>query len=435
MKNKYQTKALKNLANLQFAIGLLFTIGIIIALGTFIEQEQPLNFYKENYPESAPIFGFITWKLITFFNLNTVYTAWWFLSILALFVSSLLACTFTTQLPSLKTFKLWKFLSVSDQYKKLNLTETVTVSLGNTFAFNCNTNRYNVFRQSKKSYAYSGLLGRVAPIVVHVSIVLLLLGSTVGSFGGYAAQEIIPRGEIVHVQNIIKAGSLSYVPQDISCRINDFWITYTKDFKIDQFYSDVSLLDNNGYELKRKTIFVNEPLVYKGLTFYQTDWDIAGLKIKLGGKTTVQVPLKKLTKGGKNFWFGSLKTKDDNVPQLSFVLNDLQGKVAVYDTKGVLLKNIIMGESFSSNNGPELQFTEFITTTGLQIKSDPGIATVYLSFLLLMISVYTSFLTYSQIWMLESSGNVLVAGKSNRAVLFFQEEFRKIVNDTRRQLK
>jgi cytochrome c biogenesis protein len=45
-----------------------------------------------------------------------------------------------------------------------------------------------------------------------------------------------------------------------------------------------------------------------------------------------------------------------------------------------------------------------------------------------MISVYVSFFSYSQIWVMESTNQMAVGGKSNRAVLFFQEEFRRIVN-------
>ena len=434
MKNNYQTKILKKLANLPFAIGLLITIGILIAIGTVIEQDQSLSFYKENYPEGSPVFGFLTWKLITFLNFNAVYSAWWFVAILLLFVSSLLACTFTTQLPGLKTFKLWKFLGATRQFTNLNLKDTVTPNLSNSFAYTCNDNQYSVFRQNKASYAYCGILGRLAPVIVHGSIVLLLLGSTIGSFSGYIAQEIIPRGEIVHIQNIIKSGDLSYLPQGISCRINDFWITYTKELKIDQFYSDLSLLDNKGYELKRKTIFVNEPLVYDGLTFYQTDWDIIGFKVKLDNDKIIQIPLKKITKGGRKFWFGSFKAEDENLPQLSFVLDNLKGEIAVYDEKGVFLKKENIGDTFMINNKANFQFIDFITSTGLQIKSDPGISTVYFSFLLLMVSIYVSFLTYSQLWTLENKESLFVAGTSNRAVLFFQEEFRKFVNKTRNQL-
>ena len=42
---------LRRLANLKFAIILLFLIGFSIALGTFIEQDQSLIFYKTNYPD------------------------------------------------------------------------------------------------------------------------------------------------------------------------------------------------------------------------------------------------------------------------------------------------------------------------------------------------------------------------------------------------
>ena len=244
MKNKYLTTIAKKLANLQLAISLLFTIGLIIAIGTVIEQDQSLNFYKQNYSEISPIFGFLNWKIITFLGLDKIYTVWWFLVLLGLFAASLLSCTLTTQLPSIKTFKIWKFYNKPVQLKNLSITDTLDSGLFNSFAYYCNDNNYHFFRQNKKGYAYSGLLGRVAPAVVHISIILLLVGSTFGSFGGYTAQQFVPRGEITHIQNLTKFGNISSLPKDLSFRINDFWITYTKDLKTDQFYSDLSLLTN-----------------------------------------------------------------------------------------------------------------------------------------------------------------------------------------------
>jgi len=427
MFNFNKNKFLKNLANLQFAITLLLTIGLVIAIGTIIEQDQSLTFYKENYPETSPLFGFLTWKLITFFSLDKLYQAWWFVILLFLFGSSLLACTFTTQLPSLKTFKLWKFINKPKRYKNLSIQDDLDLGFSNTIAYNCNEKRYHFFRQRKKGYGYSGLLGRIAPIVVHGSIIILLLGSTIGSFGGYNAQEIIPVGEIFHIQNLTKFGTSSYVPQDISCRINNFWITYTKELKTDQFYSDLSLLNNEGVEIRRKVVFVNEPLIYKDLFFYQTDWDIVGLKLKLDNKNVFQIPLKRITKQGARFWFGSLNLNQANNIPLTVVINDLKGKLVLYDSKGEFIQELGLGESFKGENNVNIEFIDFITSTGLQIKSDPGINVVYLSFLLLMVSIYVSFFTYSQIWLVEAKKSIIVGGKSNRAVLFFQQEFRKII--------
>ena len=424
MFNNNKTKFLKKLANLQLAIGLLITIGLLIAVGTIIEQNQSLNFYKENYPELNPMFGFLTWKIITVLSLDRIYTAWWFLVVLFLFGSSLLACTFTTQLPSVKTFKIWKFITQSSVYKNLKVNDNIKLGTPNSVAFNCNASQYHFFRQAKKGYAYSGLLGRVAPIVVHISIIILLLGSTFGSFIGYAAQEIVPRGEIFHIQNLTKFGNTSYVPQELSCRINNFWITYTKESKTDQFYSDLSLFDQNGNEIKRKIIFVNEPLVFKNLVLYQTDWDIVGIKLRLENNKVFQVPLKRINKGANRFWFGSLSLGNNST---TIIVNDLSGKVFIYDSKGVLITESLIGKSISTSTGLNVQFLDFITSTGLQIKSDPSISIVYLSFFLLILSIYVSFFTYSQIWLLELNENVNIGGNSNRSVLFFQEDFRKII--------
>jgi cytochrome c biogenesis protein len=360
-------------------------------------------------------------------GLDKVYTAWWFLFVLLLFGSSLLACTFTTQLPSVKTFKIWRFISKLSQYKNLKVNSDTKLGITNTIAFNCNNNQYHYFRQHKKGYAYSGLLGRVAPIVVHASIIVLLLGSTLGAFGGYTAQEIVPRGEIFHIQNLTKFGTASYVPQEFFGRINNFWITYTKEAKIDQFYSDLSLFDQKGNEVKRKIIFVNEPLVYKNLTLYQTDWNIVGLKLRLGSEKVVQVPLKKITKSGNRFWFGSLILEDVLDTNLTIVINDLNGKIYLYDAKGTLVQESYIGGFINNEKNFNIQISDIITSTGLQIKSDPGLGVVYLSFFLLIISIYVSFFTYSQIWLVELGETIQVGGNSNRSVLFFQEDFRKIM--------
>jgi len=426
MQKIYPDRILKKLANLQLAIGLLLTIGIIVALGTFIEQDQSLIFYKQNYPETKPILGFVTWQLITFLNLDRIYTSWWFILLLFIFALSLLSCTLSVQLPALKRFRRWKFYTnvtkANGIEKKLPLITT------NSFTYQLHSSNYHIFRQGKKNYAYSGLLGRAGPIVVHASIILLLCGSTIGSISGYMAQEIVPRGELFHVQNLIKFGSFSTIPQTISWRVNDFWITYTETLKTNQFYSHLSLLDPFGNEIKRKTIFVNEPFVYKGLTLYQTDWDIVGLKVLEKNDVTTQVSLKKISKNGRKFWFGSITTPYNR--RFSVLTNDLQGNIFLYDEKGILIKQCKIGEKILLPDNTNLMFIDFLTSTGLQIKEDPGIRTVYLAFLFLIISVYASFITYSQIWATENFKTLALAGNSNRAVLFFQTEFGKLINKT-----
>ena len=105
----------------------------------------------------------------------------------------------------------------------------------------------------------------------------------------------------------------------------------------------------------------------------------------------------------------------------------LSGKIFLYDSKGTLFQESYVGDFIKTRNGLNIQISDFITGTGLQLKSDPGIVVVYLSFLLLIVSIYISFFTYSQIWLVEFSENIRMGGNSNRSVLFFQEDFRKLV--------
>jgi cytochrome c biogenesis protein len=423
----YIKKTVKILANLQLAITLLFIIGLIIAVGTIVEQDQALTFYKNNYPELNPLFGFLTWKVILFLSLDKVYTSWYFVLVLILFGSSLLACTFTTQLPSIKLFKIWKFYTKKNQLNNLSISENIKLNFFNSVPYQFNNNNYHFFRQQKKSYAYSGLLGRVAPVIVHLSIIILLLGSSVGSFGGFIAQQLIPRGELTHIQNVTKFGKFSSIPQDLSIRVNDFWITYTPDSQTDQFYSDLSMLNSQGKEIKRKTVFVNEPLTTEGVVLYQTDWDIIGLKLRLPNDQIFQVPLKKVTKNGSKFWVGSLNFDSALRQKYSIVSNSLNGKLSIYNEQGVKVNDLQLGEKINLDRNVELEVIDFITSTGLQIKADPGIQTVYASFLLLIISIYVSFFSYSQIWLVETTKRITVGGNSNRAVLFFQQEFRTLI--------
>jgi cytochrome c biogenesis protein len=254
-----------------------------------------------------------------------------------------------------------------------------------------------------------------------------------GSFVGYTAQEIVPRGEIFHIQNLTQFGNTSYVPQDLSCRINNFWITYTKELRTDQFYSDLSLLDNLGFEIRRKTIFVNEPFVYDGTTLYQTDWDVLGLKIKINADQTIQIPVKKINNNGRKVWIGSIPITLNTGLKTNYIvlINDLFGNLFLYSNEGKLIQESVIGQSIKVNSQMSVTFSEFITTTGLQIKTDSGIPLVYFSFLLLMVSVYISFISYSQIWQVEALTNLVVGGKSNRAVLYFQEELKRLTKKSK----
>jgi cytochrome c biogenesis protein len=133
----------------------------------------------------------------------------------------------------------------------------------NNFSFNkilsrIKRNQYSIFQQKNIIYCYKGLIGRIAPILVHLSMILVLVGTIIGSLFGFKAQEIVPKTESFHIQNILSNGQLTIIPKT-SARVNDFWITYTKNRTVSQFYSDISILDYQGNETKSKNYFSKLP--------------------------------------------------------------------------------------------------------------------------------------------------------------------------------
>ena len=68
--------------------------------------------------------------------------------------------------------------------------------------------KYTIFQQQQIVYTYKGILGRFAPIIVHVSMLLILLGNTIAAWGSFNAQELIAKGEIFQVQNTISKSFL-----------------------------------------------------------------------------------------------------------------------------------------------------------------------------------------------------------------------------------
>jgi len=422
MKTLKIQKIPKILIDLKFSILILAMIALASSFGSFIEQDESTNFYEENYPITKPIYGFITSKVILTLGLDHVYNTWWFLLLLLILSISLVGCTLTRQFPLLNNSKDYFFRKQENSFLILPF----SIKLKNSFYLKeaillklQNLNLY-LYQKGNLIYGYKGLIGRISPILVHLSLIIILGGSTLGAFKNFKAQEVLPKGEIFHIQNPLKIGRLTALP-NITTRINDFWVDY-KNNKINQFYSNLSILDNYGNELKNQTISVNNPIRFNNVDFYQSDWNLLGIRIKnIENNQIYEYPVFQLNKNAKSW----ITWVNDSAKTKSLVFDQLDNTFSVYDENGQYLSTKNIGESITS----KYKVIDLLPSTGLLIKYDPSITLIYIGFGLLMLTTLLSYLPYTQFWVYESSKNVWIGSSTNRGKIQLEIEFENLTRE------
>jgi len=416
---KLRRDLLQVLADLKLAIALLLVIALFSITGTVIEQGETPDFYRQHYPLKPALFGFLTYKLILDSGLNQVYSSWWYLTLLMLFGASLIACTFYRQLPLLKAAHRWHYYSKAPSIAKLPIYQEITHLTIDALSHRLQRAGFQVFQQEQQLYARKGLVGRIAPIVVHISIIMILAGAMWGAVAGFSTQEMLTSGTV---------SKLTLPHHQWQIKVNRFWIDYTPAGKIDQFYSDLSILDGQGQELTRKTIHVNEPLRWQGVTFYQASWDIAAIRFQLNQSPILQLPLQKLEaqSNASRVWGTWLPTQPDLSAGVTLITPDLQGTFVVYDPEGKPLTSLRVGQT-KEINGVNLTIQEVVGATGLQIKSDPGVPLVYAGFGLLMVSVIASYISHAQVWAIQQGDRLYIGAKTNRAPVQFSDQMASLL--------
>jgi len=431
---------LKVFTDLKFAIFILALLALVSSLGSFIEQDETLFFYQENYPVTTPIYGFIDWQLITSLGLDHLYSTWWFFMLLLLLAISLISCTITRQFPIFYNAKEYLFKKKKASFLNLNffvrlksvpyLKEAILLKIQNL--------HFYTYQKQNLIYGYKGLIGRISPILVHFSLILILTGSSIGAFKNFKAQEILPKGEVFHIQNTLRIGILTDLPR-FNIRVNDFWAEYQNN-RIHQFYSSLSILDNFGNELKQQTISVNNPLRYKDVDFYQSDWNLLGIRIQnLNDQKTYELPLFPLKENTKSWvtWLpgdfsilGEFKQTQKMDP-LTLIFDQFENIFFVYDSQG----NFITSKNVGDFIVPEVKILEILPSTGLLVKYDPSISIIYLGFGILMITTFLSYLPYTQIWVFNQGKQYLIGSSTNRGKIQLELEFENLIRESEKNIQ
>jgi cytochrome c biogenesis protein len=405
--------------DLKFALFILLILALASSLGSFIEQDESSFFYQENY--STPIYGFIDTNFILTLGLDHVYTTWWFLSLLIILAICLISCTITRQFPIFKNSKKFFFKKQSKSFKTLPFSVKIKTIyyLKEYILLKIQALHFYIYQNGNIVYGYKGLIGRISPIFVHLSLLIILGGSAIGAFENFKAQEVLPKGELFHIQRPIRSGWVTSFPT-ITTRINDFWVEYENN-RIHQFYSNLSILDNFGNEIKQQTISVNNPLRYQNIDYYQSDWNLIGIRLKnIETKETYEFPLFSLPKASKSWltW-----VPDEKMKTIILVFDQFQNSFLTYDAEGNFLKINNIGDLITKN----LQVVDILPSTGLLIKYDPSILFIYFGFALLMITTSLSYFPYTEIWLFHQKNYSFIGSRTNRGKIKLEIDFENLI--------
>lgn len=259
------------LNSLKLTIFILISLAVTSIFGTAIEQGSPIEKYIADYGE--------TWgKLILYANLNDMYYSWWFRGLILFLAVNIIVCTlerFPPKWKSLLNHKQERFeprliekfahheslsLSASPEAVRDRLLQvlrkkrfgTVTSGGGGEFFI----------------YAWKGRIGRLGSDMTHISLLLILLGALLGSIYGYRSTVFMNVGNTIDLKN-----------ENFMLRLDKFWIDYYDTGHIRQYNSLLTIVED-GKEVLQKQIWVNEPLNYKGIKFYQANYGLSWNKLE-----------------------------------------------------------------------------------------------------------------------------------------------------------
>jgi cytochrome c biogenesis protein len=317
------------LSSMRFSISLLTVICIASVIGTVLKQGEPLNNYVNQFgPFWADVFGAL--------NLNTVYSAWWFMLILAFLVISTTLCITRNTPKILADWNVYKEGMREQSLKAFGhkadavLSESSAVA-SDRMARQLAGSGWKVKVQQREQgmmiAAKAGRANKLGYIAAHSAIVLVCIGGLLDGdlftrmqqwFGGKsiytgggmiadvpAEHRLSPRNPAFRGNMFVSEGLSSSTAilnqnggillQDLpfSIELKKFIVEYYSTGMPKLFASEIIIHDKETGEKKPARVEVNHPARHRGIEIYQSSFDDGGSSVKLQA-----VPL---TAGGKPF--------------------------------------------------------------------------------------------------------------------------------------
>ena len=274
---------LRFLSSLQCGLLLLGSLGTAVIIGTMILQ-RPMA--REGQIEQ--VYAPQTVRLLNALGLFDVFHTWWFILLLGLLGANI-------TLASLERFpQAWRLFArphmTADEWFVRQLPFQKEILLG----FHTPAEALSIASRKLSDLGYppkpkvlqrgtlyveKHRIARLAPYVVHASLLIIFAGAIIDGLWGFKGFVSLTAGARTQsVEPMTAPGAARRLGFTLRC--DGVGMERYPDGSPKQYWSQLAV-EENGREVARKTIFVNDPLTYKGVRFFQASYGSAGTPHKL----------------------------------------------------------------------------------------------------------------------------------------------------------
>ena len=393
--------------------------------------------------------------LLDFLGMFKVFRTWWFNSLVALLMLNLTICTinrFPAMWRTLRQPRIKVGQGFTERGKYQAYFQPLTLShpqatdiIGKTLS----QQHYHVITESSSDgthiYAERNRYTRFGTFLTHGGIILTIIAALWGNLAGFSDNGLV-----------IPDGSLSEVGHGTNLSVlNEGFIEEDyPDGRPKDYRSDLIIYEN-GKEVKRKTVRVNEPVEYNGVRFHQAFFgnaavirvkDIVNNKLLFEDGVSLAYRNEQYGEarpvGSFTLFNGSLIV-DTIGPANDVVDNFIQPWevlliIYISDDKSMLFsQKLAQGEPFESN-GLEFTFLREKQFTGLSVVKNPGVKFIWPATALVVLGMCTVlYFPSRRIWALchQQSEQLIVSitGAAPR-ISNFDGEFQRLLSSLKQEL-
>lgn len=421
----------------------LFTLGCLSVtsiIGTIIPQKESFQFYANKYGS----------KTATFFQLldiTDMYTSWWFLALLGLLTFNLIICSIdrwpnvweqiTRDNLALPLERI-KAMRTSASFSSSSSADQLTDTLQPLLAGKGWKTSQKELDSGKLLFSQKTPWSRAGVYLVHLSILIIFAGAIYGQLRGFRGSIMLPELQSSNVVYPYKNGEIINLGFTIKC--DRFDIEFYENTMPKEYKSKLTILEQDRIVLQ-KDIEVNDPLKYKGITFYQASYQpfndfIFTLSSENNPPTILVGEFQKEVKWPeRNVSFGIINIESirDQASRLKIWFNDESGEPSQFWMKA--------GDRVEVKRGENIYFltAKQRYATGLQVAKDPGVWLVYLGFCVLIVGLYMAFfMSHKRLWLIieqePDETHIYIKGSTNKNPSGFAAQFNEIADTVEKHL-